>query len=323
VKAPDTDVLREAIGHIFDREVLSFHRHRSPYSSSFAIEELDIRFPNRERITVVFKNLGSEAILEEARSVRPAFLQNSLREIQVYDKVLSLLNVGTPDLYGTVVDPSLGRYWLFIEKVPGIELYQVGDFEVWLEAARWLGRFHSLEACNAGRALASVPALLQHSPAFYRTWLDRALISAGKSLEPVVQHYERVLDVLDSLPVSIIHGEFYAANILIQEDTGRRVCPVDWEMAAIGPGLLDVANLASGKWTREQRSRILDAYCSTLPGSARVKDLITAFDCCQLQVALQWLGWSVDWAPPPEHAHDWLAEVTQLCAEEPLRRLLR
>jgi len=26
-------------------------------------------------------------------------------------------------------------------------------------------------------------------------------------------------------------------------------------------------------------------------------------------LALQWLGWSADWTPPPEHARDWLVEA--------------
>ena len=30
---------------------------------------------------------------------------------------------------------------------------------------------------------------------------------------------------------------------------------------------------------------------------------------CRLHLALQWLGWSPDWRPPPEHAHDWLGEA--------------
>jgi thiamine kinase-like enzyme len=30
---------------------------------------------------------------------------------------------------------------------------------------------------------------------------------------------------------------------------GWRVCPVDWEMAAVGPGLIDLAALTAGWWT--------------------------------------------------------------------------
>jgi hypothetical protein len=27
---------------------------------------------------------------------------------------------------------------------------------------------------------------------------------------------------------------------------------------------------------------------------------------------VQWLGWSPDWSPPAEHAHDWLGEALHL-----------
>jgi hypothetical protein len=27
---------------------------------------------------------------------------------------------------------------------------------------------------------------------------------------------------------------------------------------------------------------------------------------------MQWLGWAAEWSPPPEHAHDWLAEALTL-----------
>jgi hypothetical protein len=29
----------------------------------------------------------------------------------------------------------------------------------------------------------------------------------------------------------------------------------------------------------------------------------------RLHLAVQWLGWSPDWTPPAEHAHDWYAEA--------------
>jgi hypothetical protein len=34
-----------------------------------------------------------------------------------------------------------------------------------------------------------------------------------------------------------------------------------------------------------------------------------ALDAAQLHLSLQWLGWSPDWTPPPEHARDWLADA--------------
>jgi hypothetical protein len=42
-----------------------------------------------------------------------------------------------------------------------------------------------------------------------------------------------------------------------------------------------------------------------------------ALEDARLLVAVQWLGWSDGWRPPPEHAHDWLADA--LDAAERLR----
>jgi hypothetical protein len=323
VKEPDAEAVEQAVGEVFGREAVLVQRHSSLYSSSFLIEDLEIQLSDGKRLHAVFKNVGPDAMLDVAESVRPFFLRDPLREIEVYEKLLAREHMGTPALYGTIVVPSIGRYWLFIEKVPGIELYQVGDFEVWLEVARWLGRFHASDTSDGERAQNAVPRLLHCDPESYRTWLDRAQIRNSTIVEPVAAHYERVIEVLESLPRQWMHGEFYASNILIHERDGRRrICPIDWEMSAIGPGLLDVAALASGKWTAEQRERIVEAYYSAVPESLYPRDLSTAFACCQLQIALQWLGWSSDWTPPPQLANDWQAELTRLCAGEPLQKLL-
>jgi len=30
---------------------------------------------------------------------------------------------------------------------------------------------------------------------------------------------------------------------------------------------------------------------------------------------MQWLGWSADWSPPAEHAHDWLGEAIAMAEQ--------
>jgi hypothetical protein len=39
---------------------------------------------------------------------------------------------------------------------------------------------------------------------------------------------------------------------------------------------------------------------------------LVALDHCRLHLAVQWLGWSPGWSPPPEHAQDWLGEALGL-----------
>ena len=92
----------------------------------------------------------------------------------------------------------------------------------------------------------------------------------------------------------------------------RRVCPVDWEMAAVGPGLLDLAALTAGGWSRRERDAIARAYCDALRRRRcrrLPQELLEALDCALLHLAVQWLGWSADWTPPAEHRQDWLGEA--------------
>jgi thiamine kinase-like enzyme len=118
------------------------------------------------------------------------------------------------------------------------------------------------------------------------------------------------------MPVTFLHGELYASNVLVAEEvTGRRVCPVDWEMAGVGPGLLDVAALCSG-WDEPARQAIALAYRAALqPGPGwppQEQDFLALLDCCSLCLAVQWLGWSPGWSAPPEHARDWLGHALRL-----------
>jgi thiamine kinase-like enzyme len=113
------------------------------------------------------------------------------------------------------------------------------------------------------------------------------------------------------LPSTIIHGELYASNVVIQQAGGGvRVRPVDWEMAGTGPGVLDLAALTAGSWTDDERARIEEAYCEALPVELRpgADDL----EYARLLLAAQWLGWSDGWLPPQEHRQDWAAVAVSL-----------
>jgi len=325
---PDTDAaLVEVLQEILDRRqspqgVLSrLERRPYAYQTSFPLEELEVHRGDSTTLRLLFKDLSWQALPIQIRRAKPTFLHDPLREIVVYRDILDSGRLGTPVCYGTVTDAGTGRYWLFLEKVPGLELYQVGDLEIWQESARWLAGLHS---CFGGRELQiELPArahLLQHDGAYYRRWIRRAReftrpggkLSAG--LERLAERYDRVIERLLALPRTFIHGEFYASNVLIRPNGGPgRVCPVDWEMAGFGPGLIDLAALVAGNWTEDRRAAIVQAYAAGLEaGRPPPGELVTSLDYCRLHLAIQWLGWSPDWVPPPEHCHDWLGEALHL-----------
>ena len=306
--------------------IVQFRRSPSAFSSSYVIEELEITLETGRRLALLFKNLSTRALTTEARAIKPRFLFNARREIEVYEHLLPRYALGTANYVGSVIDEREQRFWLFLDKVPGVELYQVGDFEIWLDAARWLARFHNA-ASALPRQADSYPSLLRHDRSFYRAWprraksnLDSRQVAGREELDGLFSRYEEVIDRMLALPHTLLHGDFNASNILVREewetpgncepDPLARICPVDWEMAAVGPGLTDLAALISGSWNEAQRMALIMAYLDEWRGrrdtiNGRL-DILNDVRCCQLHLAVQWLGWSPDWSPPPEHRQDWL-----------------
>lgn len=306
---PATDELRAALG---GERVEQLEREPYPYSSSHPLELLRVTLAGGERFDLIFKDLSPGALLEEARGVKPGFLVDPRREIDVYRRLRADASAGPPRCHAAVVDEEAGRYWLFLEAIEGRGLYEVGDIGVWEEVVRSVAVLH--------RCLAELtsPHLLYFDRDYYRLWPRRALRFAApeatRALEPVVAGYETVVDRLVSLPAAPIHGELYASNVLVAEgDGGRGVWFVDWEMTAVGPALVDLAALAAGGWTEEERRRLALAYRSELGQEATAEeDFFADLDRCRLHLAFQWLGWSPGWTPPAEHRRDWLVEALYL-----------
>jgi aminoglycoside phosphotransferase (APT) family kinase protein len=232
--------------------------------------------------------------------------------------------LGTPHFFGSVVDTENDRFWLFLERVAGRELYQVGDAGVWQDAARWLAHFHHQFSSSEALPPHTVRRLVRLDEPYYRQWFERAAEFAGsekgirnESVCRLAAHAPALVEQLLELPVGLIHGEFYASNIIVA-DTNRdlRICPLDWERAAIGPGLIDLASLVAGRWSEDARHQMAAAYQAEqlrLAGAALPMDqLLRHLDLCRLHLAVQWLGWSPDWTPPADHRHDWLAEAVHL-----------
>jgi hypothetical protein len=322
-------VLEEALSRRSgtQRHVAELARWPSIYSTSFAIEELDVHLNDGTNLRLLFKDLSQEAMLESARRAKPAFLYNPMREIETYRTILESQGLGTAACYGAIVDHRAGRYGLVLEKVRGVELRRVGDFATWQKVARWLGAMHT-RFMGETKRVKEEARLLRYDADFYRLWIRRARAAQGlaesshtgavrSGMERLARRYDRVVERLAALPATFIHGEFYASNVLVHETGGElRVCPVDWEMAAVGPGPIDLAALAAGGWNSEEKKALAKAYYAALaPGEGwppGLEEFLTVLDYCRLHLAVQWLGWASGWSPPPKHTQDWLGEALSL-----------
>jgi aminoglycoside phosphotransferase (APT) family kinase protein len=283
-------------------------RRPSPYASSFPLAELDVEAGDGARLTVVWKDLTPSALMAGARRARDGATgwagTDSARELRAY-ALLDDAGLGTPRLVAALHEPE--RTWLFLEAVRGARLEHVGDPAAWDAAARWLARAHAELATRATAATWPPPWAFPDP----MTLLARA---AERGDPP--QRLRRIEALADPLklaaaraaagPPAVIHGELYAANVLIADD--GRVCALDWETIARGPALLDLAALTAGAWD-DPAERLAEAYRQALSDPPPAAQLHAELDAARLLTAAHWLAAPSGWDPPPEQARDWLADA--------------
>ena len=323
-QSPSDDDLLEALRPAFDgRRITALARRPYVLASSYAIEELRVSLDDGSAVELMFKDLAWEHLLDVAARIKPRFLYEPRRSIEVHRHVLAPKGIG-PRCYAAIADPHRDRYWLVLERVRGSRLSKIARFGAWETVADWLARFHARFADRIDEVRSAAPFLLEYGKDLYFTWCERARASLCESEDPrakrllsMLERYEESADALDALPRTLIHGEFYSGNVLIDRTASDfRICPVDWEVAGVGPGLLDLAALTGGRWHAMQRGRLLAAYRAALlvlgADVPPVNEMLVALDRCRLHFALQWVGWSPGYEGPPGRHQDWLGEALDL-----------
>jgi Ser/Thr protein kinase RdoA (MazF antagonist) len=304
--------------------IAHLNRRPSEYCTSFTVEELDVTLDDGTKLQVVYKQLHPDSMLQTARNVKPPFLLDPRREIEAYRGVLQPAACDAALFYGAIEQPEAHRFGVFLERIAGTHLWQVGDFAAWEHAARWLAALH----CGPATAAAGrCSHLLRYDRNFHRQWLNRAYRfvlrdpSRGdadhSAIRQIARIYERVVDHLCALPQVFIHGDYHPSNILCASPD-HRIRPIDWELAGVGPAVIDLAAVTAGNWSAHERDRMINAYRRALPDKIRhatpSEGLTRSVEYARLYWAVRWLGWSDRWTPPRPHARDWLAEARDASA---------
>lgn len=311
--------LKPALAEKMRTTVVGIDRRPSRYATSAQIEDVGVVLGDGRRLSMLFKNLSPGTMLSEARRTRPTFAHQPQREIQMYGRILTRARLGTPRFFGAYIDAALDRYWLFIEKVSGVELYQIGDREIWAQTARWLAAMHQRLAASVTDAESLSAPPVHYNADWYRRWLHRAERfaprAAGSAMRRLSDAHEDMIDHLAALPKTLIHGDLHASNVLIcRRPQELRICAVDWERASIAPGPMDLATLTVG-WDDQSADRLIRAYAAAQgEPSTSLSDLRLTHAFCRLHLCIQWLGWAEDWKPA-EHRRDRLQEALQLTDE--------
>lgn len=298
--------------------VTELGRRPFAYETSFAIDELRAGLEDGRTLHLVVKDVGA-GLSAAAAAAKPAVELHPGREIAVYRNLLRG-TVPAPRFHGA--EERGGRAWLFLERVPGEVLTDVGAPAAWQASAAWAGKLGGAVGVP-GPGLE--PLLLDRD----RRWYEHSIAAASAACERGGEDQlaarlrgsaGALLARLEELPQAFVHGELYASNVIVAGEPGgaTEVKPVDWELAGRGPFALDLAALVTG-WSGEARRAMCEAFGRALPSelapAPSADDLLAAVAVCELALAVQWLGRPSEWRPPPRHRRDWAAEADRLLEE--------
>lgn len=312
----DAEELRGAVERILANDsgrpvrIAELTREPSRFATLFPAEILTLGLETGQTLSLFVKHLGAEEADHPEKQCRD-------REARIYAELLRDPGLPVPRYYGSRQNSRTGRLELFLEHVDDWNLKYHG-LEHWFRAAERLAQFHAFFAAKA-QELQACGFLLRLDAAYCAEWAQRALAAVAEqsaelaaSLEGVARRYDRVTDLLTAQPRTLVHNDLSPKNVLA--DTSRRparICLIDWEMAGVGCGLLDLVHLKYGLKPADDR-RMRDAYTLALAGTGllpeRPEELSRLFAACELHKTLYRLAFSKTWKLPIERVAEWVGE---------------
>jgi len=279
-----TSTLASTAGDTPAAPVTLLHRLPNPHVSSFPSEIVTCRLANGEHLRLLCKYGGAG---------HPGFGHRGgvAYEAEVYRRVLAAAPLTTPRFHGAVAAGPGGQVWLaigFLEHA--LRLNHTRDPAFWEYSAAWAGRFHAHHEPRAHDP--GLAFLNTYGAAYYAGWARRTAEYAAPQqadlpwLPDLCRRAEEALPELLHVPRTVIHGEYYPMNLLIEDGT---VYPVDWESAALGPGEIDLATLTDG-CEPGVVLRLENAYYLARSPHEPPPHSPRALDLARTYVHLRWLG---------------------------------
>jgi hypothetical protein len=284
---PETSHLQRGLEEVFRDEGLVEIIGREPNvrAAYYPSEVVACRFREGHTRQLLLKYAVNPDEAQGGRLTGPKY------ERLVYEHVLNRRESSVPAFYGCHLDPVSGALWGVTEYLEGaVHAHKMYPQAHGLgRAAGWIGAFHAVGEREI--RLSGTPPLHRHDGSFYRRWAEWTLEYEDRQqpwLRQFVRRYDEVIDDLLARPQVIVHGDYFADNILVCGDTVR---PVDWELAAVGAGEVDLATLIVG-WETEQD--VLDScrreYEMARWGESPRVELSRALDAAMLHVLFVLLG---------------------------------
>jgi len=266
-------------------------RREEVCQSTFATEVVTCQIGNRRRrLFCKYSKPHAETAAHRAFGHR----NGVAFEADVYEHVLRPLGVSVPALRGIWRHAAPRETWLLLQYLDRTMRLNKAPARM-ADTAEWIGRFHALSERRLDTP--EYAFLRRYDAAYYRGWARRVLRSAqryelgGRWLDRVTEGFEdTILDLL-AAPQSVIHGEYYPANILVQN---HRIRPVDWETAAVACGEIDLACLTEG-WSRRVSRECERAYRAARWPHGAPSGFQRRLQAARFHVLLRWAGEPSAW----------------------------
>ena len=225
-------------------------------------------------------------------------------EARFYESLASRLGVRVPRCYFSGFDDDSGDFAMLLEDLApgGPEQFPWGravdDAEAIIVR---LARMHAMwwESPELARYswLSPVDSLREIIEPRYAGWLaacirkvahrdDRSLLHVGQRIG---EHLDDILRMLSEHPQTLVHGDFWIANVLSTGESGNPLAFVDWQFVSRGRGALDAGYFMWSLPVSERRSRdasLLRTYHAELVANG-VADY--SFDDLWRDYRLSWL----------------------------------
>jgi hypothetical protein len=254
---PDRDALEHGLGVLLHRdrrqavEILDRRVHSE--ASTFPIEVVTCRIATGERLELLCKYSANRE--HDGHGHRGGVVY----EASVYRDVLRGCGLSVPRFRGSYEDPTSGWTWLVMDYLEGALTADSPTGVV--RAAEWIGRFH---AAWDGSAEGPVALPLRvYERTYYQGWARRTVDFVGPHigelpwLPALSERFGEIAAALLESPQTVIHGEYYPLNVLVDD---RNVYPVATRWPGGAPAgfekTLEVARLYwLFRWLGEDRRR--------------------------------------------------------------------
>ena len=192
-------------------------------------------------------------------------------EVRFYREVAPRVNIATPAIYGSVIDPATGRFALLLEDLTVIA--QVGDTVSGATIDQARAAIAALPRLQAplwnSEELTSDPWWGDHTRSqMIFTMLPHVLPALEERFGPQLSPEQLTLmrwvasvandlpERLWTAPFVMAHGDYRADNMLFGSGPGtEQVTVIDWQTAKLAPPLADVAMFLGTNLDLETRRR--------------------------------------------------------------------